>query len=109
MIGDRYKDVYYSNNDTVYKPIPPLLAAGNTKKTQHFCMWLHQLSGPHIVGAHHIGLSIINFFHLACFQDYVRILLFFKVWIPLCAYTIFSYLSSHQTKNIWILSTFGIR
>lgn len=36
MIGDRYKDVYYSNNDTVYKPIPPLLAAGNTKKTQHF-------------------------------------------------------------------------
>lgn len=30
MIGDRYKDVYYSSNDTVYKPFPPLLAAGNT-------------------------------------------------------------------------------
>lgn len=30
MIGDRYKDVYYSINDTVYKSIPPSLAAANT-------------------------------------------------------------------------------
>lgn len=27
MIGDRYKDVYYSSNDTVYKSILPSLAA----------------------------------------------------------------------------------
>lgn len=29
MIGDRYKDIYYSTNDTVYKSIPPSLSAGN--------------------------------------------------------------------------------
>lgn len=30
MIGDRYKNVYYSSNDAVYKSILPSLAAGNT-------------------------------------------------------------------------------
>lgn len=60
MIGDRYKDVYYSNNDTVYKPIPPLLAAGNTKKkNQHFL----RVTSPALRSSYSWSTPYWSFYH----------------------------------------------